>query len=84
MMVNAALLTAYTFGCHSWRHLIGGRHDCVTCERAASPRYPLYRLSSWLNQRHMAIAWCSLVWVVVTDAYIYLVSTGTIRDASTW
>ena len=32
MLINAALLTGYTFGCHSWRHLIGGRLDCFTCD----------------------------------------------------
>jgi hypothetical protein len=40
--------------------------------------------TSWLNARHMAFAWCSLVWVAVTDLYIYLLSTGTIRDINTW
>jgi hypothetical protein len=84
VVLNAAFLTAYTFGCHSWRHLIGGRVDCFTCDRAVSTRYPFYRLSSWLNERHMAFAWLSLVWVAVTDAYIYLAATGTIRDLNTW
>jgi hypothetical protein len=32
----------------------------------------------------MAFAWLSLVWVVLTDVYILLVSTGTIRDLNTW
>ena len=32
----------------------------------------------------MVFAWCSLVWVAFTDLYIYLVSTGTIRDLNTW
>ena len=84
MLINASLLTGYTFGCHSWRHLIGGRLDCFGCERAASPRYRLWQGSSWLNERHMRFAWCSLVWVAFTDLYIYLVSTGTIRDLNTW
>ena len=84
MLINAALLTGYTFGCHSWRHLIGGRHDCFTCDGAVSPRYRLWKGSSWLNERHMAFAWFSLVWVAFTDFYIYLVSSGTIRDLNTW
>jgi hypothetical protein len=85
MLMNAALLTGYTFGCHSWRHLIGGRLDCFTCERAVfSPHYPLWKGASWLNDRHMAFAWFSLIWVAFTDFYIYLVSTGTIRDLNTW
>ena len=84
MMINAALLSSYTFGCHSWRHLIGGRKDCFTCDGAVSPRYGMWKASSWLNGRHMACAWLSLVWVAFTDFYIYLVSTGTIRDLNTW
>jgi hypothetical protein len=32
----------------------------------------------------MAFAWASLVWVVVTDLYVFLVSSGTIRDLNTW
>ena len=84
MVVNSALLSAYLFGCHSWRHLIGGRLDCFSCERAASPRYGVWRASSWLNERHMAFAWLSLVWVALTDLYIYLLSAGIIRDANTW
>ncbi len=84
MLVNAALLTGYAFGCHSWRHLIGGRLDCFSCDRGASPRYQLWRGSSWLNDRHMVFAWCSLFWVVFTDGYVYLVSSGMVRDLNTW
>jgi hypothetical protein len=60
------------------------RLDCFTCDGAVSPRYRLWKGSSWLNVRHMRFAWLSLVWVVFTDVYIYLVSTGTIRDLNTW
>jgi hypothetical protein len=84
MVTNAALLTGYTFGCHSWRHLIGGRHDCFTCDGAASNRYRIWKASSWLNTRHMGFAWLSLVWVVATDLYISLVSRGVITDLNTW
>jgi len=82
MVINAALLSAYTFGCHSWRHLIGGRYDCFSC--GARPRYGLWKGSSWLNERHMLFAWCSLVWVAFTDLYIYLLSTGVVKDWNTW
>jgi hypothetical protein len=82
MLTNAALLSAYLFGCHSWRHLIAGRLDCFSC--AASPAYPVWKGSTWLNERHMMFAWLSLVWVALTDAYIYLLSTGAIRDLNTW
>jgi hypothetical protein len=84
MVINAALLSGYTFGCHSWRHLIGGNMDCFTCEGAVTRRYHVWRGSSWLNDRHMPFAWFSLVWVAFTDFYIYLVSSGAIRDFNTW
>jgi len=31
----------------------------------------------------MTFAWCSLVWVALTDLYIYLISSGSIRDVNT-
>jgi hypothetical protein len=84
LIVNAALLTGYTFGCHSFRHLAGGRLDCFSCHRRTRPRYGLWRSSSWLNVRHQAFAWVSLVWVVLTDLYVRLVSAGVVHDVSTW
>lgn len=70
--------------CRSWRHLIGGQLDCFTCDHAVSPRFWLWRGSSWLNERLMALAWFSLAWVAFTDFHIYLVSSGAIRDINTW
>ncbi len=84
MLVNAGLLTGYTFGCHSWRHLIAGRLDCMTCDGAPTTSYKLWKKSSWLNARHMLFAWLSLFWVVFTDVYIQLVSRGVITDLNTW
>lgn len=84
MIVNASLLSAYTFGCHSWRHLIGGRFDCFSCAGVAPSQYTLWSWSTWLNVRHMRFAWFSLVWVALTDLYVYLVSSGAIRDLNTW
>ena len=84
MLINAALLSGYILSCHSWRHLIGGRLDCFTCDGAVSPRYGVWKFSSWVNERHMQFAWVSLVWVAFTDFYILLVSSGTVRDLNTW
>ena len=84
ILINTGLLTGYLFGCHSWRHLAAGRLDCFSCGRAASARHRVWTLSTWLNERHMACAWFSLVWVVFTDVYVYLISSGAIRDPSTW
>ncbi|MBL8953221.1 MAG: hypothetical protein JNK82_20755 [Myxococcaceae bacterium] len=84
MCMNAALLTGYTFGCHSWRHLIGGKIDCFSCDAVSRGRHKMWKGSSWLNGKHQLFAWCSLVWVATTDLYIYLVSSGAIRDLNTW
>jgi hypothetical protein len=85
MVINAALLTGYTFGCHSWRHLIGGRYDCMTCDGGGeTTRFRIWKGSSWLNARHMPFAWLSLFWVAFTDLYISLVSRGVITDLNTW
>jgi hypothetical protein len=84
MVLNAALLSSWTLGCHSWRHLIAGRNDCFSCGRSMSGRYHAWRGATWLNERHMLFAWLSLIWVAVTDIYVYLVSSGTIRDWNTW
>jgi hypothetical protein len=84
MVINAALLTGYTFGCHSWRHLIGGRLDCFSCDAASRTRGGVWKKSSWLNARHMQFAWLSLVWVAFTDFYIWMVSAGHITDLNTW
>lgn len=84
MVINATLLSGYTFGCHSWRHLIGGKSDCLTCEGKPTTSFNIWKMSTWFNGRHMAFAWMSLVWVVFTDVYINLVSRGIITDLNTW
>jgi len=84
MVINAALLSGYTFGCHSWRHLIGGKSDCFTCEGKPTTQFSIWKWSTWFNGRHMQFAWLSLVWVAFTDVYINLVSRGVITDLNTW
>ena len=77
LTLNVILLGGYTFGCHSFRHLIGGGIDQLS-------RRPLRKKSydcvSCLNRRHSLWAWCSLVWVMFTDLYIRLCSMGVWTD----
>jgi hypothetical protein len=80
MLVNVCLLSLYTFSCHSLRHLIGGKLDCFSCALAGGARHSAWKLSSYLNDRHMLFAWASLISVGLTDFYIRLVATGAIRD----
>jgi hypothetical protein len=84
LAINAVLLAAYTFGCHSIRHLVGGRLDCFSCDGKVGPRHGIWRAVSWLNARHMQFAWVSLFWVGFTDLYVRMVSMGLIKDFSTW
>ncbi|MBI1760097.1 MAG: succinate dehydrogenase [Acidobacteria bacterium] len=80
MVVNVVYLGAYTLSCHSLRHLIGGKLDCFSCEVAGATRYKAWRLSSFLNERHMLYGWISVFTVALTDLYIMLVARGVITD----
>ena len=73
LVLNAVLLAGYTFGCHSLRHLVGGRIDCVSEHPTC---YKMYKGCSALNRRHPLWAWLSLVWVMFADVYIRLCSMG--------
>ncbi|MBI4539094.1 MAG: succinate dehydrogenase [Gemmatimonadetes bacterium] len=80
LLVNVVLLTGYTFGCHSLRHLVGGSVDCYSCARFGGARHGLWRGASFFNRNHMAWAWTSLIFVCLTDLYIRLVAAGVITD----
>ena len=77
LCANVVLLSGYTFGCHSLRHLVGGRNNCLS----ESPTcHALYKGCSALNRRHMLWAWMSLFMVGFADFYIRMVSMGVWRD----
>lgn len=80
MLVNVVLLSMFTFGCNSLRHLIGGKLDCFTCSPAARSRYRLWRWVTGFNHHHMAMAWISLGAVMLTDLYIRLIASGAFSD----
>jgi hypothetical protein len=80
LLANVVLLSLFTFGCNSVRHLIGGRLDCFTCSAAARTRHGLWRRVTVLNGRHMEWAWISLGWVALTDLYIRLAAAGVFDD----
>jgi hypothetical protein len=77
MTINVILLAGYTLGCHSLRHLIGGRCDTLSTRPV---QHGLWRWVSKLNRRHMPFAWFSLFWVGFTDFYIRACSMGLITD----
>lgn len=77
LLINATLLGGYTFGCHSFRHLVGGFKNQLSKDKV---RQKLYNCSSCLNRRHMNWAWASLFWVAFSDVYVRLCSMGIITD----
>ena len=77
MILNPILLGLYTFGCHSFRHLIGGRKDVMS---DAGLRKKCYDCVSHLNKSHMKWAWISMFYVGFVDVYIRLCASGTITD----
>ena len=80
LLANAVLLSLFTFGCNSVRHLVGGRMDCFTCSARARARHRLWRGVGALNGRHMEWAWISLIWVGLADLYVRLAASGVFDD----
>ncbi len=75
LVVNAILLWLYSLSCHSCRHIIGGRLKHFSKHPI---RFRMWGFVSKLNQRHMQLAWASLVFVALTDLYIRLAASGTL------
>jgi hypothetical protein len=77
LLLNVVFLGLYTFGCHSFRHIVGGFKDRISGNRA---RYKTYQCVSCMNRWHMQWAWVSLFWVGFADVYIRLCSMGIWTD----
>lgn len=80
MILNVLALSAFTFGCNSWRHIIGGKLNCFSCSTTAQTRHRAWQRVSILNGRHMEWAWISMFTVWGTDLYIWLASSGVFTD----
>lgn len=77
LALNVTLLSGYTLGCHSLRHIVGGYRDRL----AGSPvRKRAYDCSSCLNRAHMRWAWMSLFSVMFADVYVRLCAMGIWTD----
>ncbi|MGH8961102.1 MAG: hypothetical protein ACRDWT_07820 [Jatrophihabitantaceae bacterium] len=77
MLANVVLLWTYTISCHSCRHITGGRLRNFSSHPL---RYKAWTVVSKLNTRHMELAWTTLGTLMLTDAYIALVSSGAFSD----
>jgi hypothetical protein len=79
LILNPILLGMYTFGCHSLRHLIGGKKDVLSDSPA---RKKCYDCVSGLNKNHMKWAWISMFYVGFVDLYVRMCASGTWTDWS--
>ncbi len=77
LLVNVLLIWAYTLGCHSCRHAVGGRLRHFSKHPI---RYRAWMLVSKLNASHGLYAWLSLFSVAIADLYVYLLATGAFED----
>lgn len=77
MAGNVVLVSLYTFGCHAFRHIVGGVLDVFS---KAPLRKKAWGCVTCLNKRHGLWAYSSMYSMVVTDLYIRLCATGVITD----
>lgn len=77
LLIDAVLISLYTFSCHSLRHLIGGRLNCLSKHPVRNACYSC--VSGW-NTRHMVWAWVSMGFAMFSDMYVRLYSMGAISD----
>ena len=80
MLGNWLLLFGFTFGCNSFRHLVGGKLDCFSCSSGAQTQHKLWQKVSILNGHHQLYAWLSLFSVGLTGLYIQLAAGGVFND----
>jgi hypothetical protein len=77
LLINAALLSLFSFSCNSCRHVCGGHLNSF---HTSPGKYKVWSLVSRLNERHMEYAWVSLIWVGLADLYVRLLAMGVIHD----
>ena len=76
-LANIVLIWAYTLSCHSCRHIVGGKLKHFSKHPV---RYKAWQYVGKLNNRHMQLAWASLISVAAADFYVYLVASGAFDD----
>lgn len=72
LLINAFLLSGYTFGCHAARHLAGGNVDCWSATPLGQTRFKIWSFITKLNEHHMGWAWISMIMVGLADLYVRL------------
>jgi hypothetical protein len=64
--------------------MVGVRLDCMPCGNAVSTRYRFWEGSVMAEPAPHGVRGGQPRLVAFTDFYIYLVSSGTIRELNTW
>ena len=77
LALNVVCLGSYTFGCHAFRHIVGGFRDEISTSKVSEV---CYNCSSKLNRWHPNWALMSLVTVAFADLYVRLCSMGIWTD----
>ena len=77
LLVATVLLSLYSLSCHSCRYYCGG---CLNAFHGRPVAAWLWRVSSFLNERHQLFAWFSLFAVALADLYVRLVASGLLTD----
>jgi hypothetical protein len=77
LATNLVMLSGYTMGCHSLRHLVGGFRDRLSAGKVS---LQAYRCAGCFNRRHMLWAWMSLFTVGFSDLYVRLCAMGIWTD----
>ncbi len=80
LFVDLGVLSMYTFGCHSWRHVLGGQVDCFSSCPMNEARGHAWKRQSILNASHAELAWISMFLIGFVDLYITLAARGVIPD----
>ena len=57
-----------------------GKLDCFSCSAFGPPQHTAWNWITTLNERHMLLAWSSLISVGLTDFYIRMVAAGIFKD----
>jgi hypothetical protein len=71
MLVNVVMLALYSLSCHACRHAVGGR---INHFGKHPIRYRMWTFVSRINPKHGTYAMISLFTVILTDAYIMVLS----------
>lgn len=83
ILFDTIALTFYVGGCHSLRHLIGGRKravfGCNGCDKNCSKvRFAAWKTVSKFNIFHNVWFWLSLFSIAVADLYVRMLALGII------